>query len=111
MDNVDILKSLYAKKPKEEKEYQKKYSGKKMDSAKFIQALNDYLGGTGITQSQAAEMVGVSTPTFLKYANMLYTEGFLDGSHFKDGVGIRIETRKTPDYQASNRRILRQIGG
>ena len=85
----------------------KKYEGKKLDREKFTYALDSYLDGRGITQAEAAEMVDVSTPTFLKYANMLYTEGRLDGKHFTDGIGIVLT--QTKGSGISNEKILYDI--
>lgn len=83
------------------------YKGKKFNKEKFMDALNAYLSGTGVTQAQAAKMAGLSCPTFMKYANMLYTDGRLDGSHFKDGEGIVLAAGN--DYYKSNDYILDMI--
>jgi hypothetical protein len=83
------------------------FTGKKLNREKFTKALNAYLGGTGVTQAQAAKMAGLSCPTFMKYANMLYTDGRLDGSHFKDGEGIVLAAGN--DYYKSNDYILDMI--
>ena len=44
---------------------------KKLDKEKFMKAYILYLHGK-ITQAKAAEIVGCSTRTFLKYANMIF---------------------------------------
>ena len=66
------------------------FTGKKLNKEKLMNAINAYLSGTGVTQVQAAKMSGLSLPTFMKYANMLYTDGRLDGSHFKDNIGVEL---------------------
>jgi hypothetical protein len=83
------------------------FTGKKLNREKFTKALNAYLGGTGVTQAQAAKMAGLSCPTFMKYANMLYTDGRLDGSHFKDNIGVEISD--TSEDITSNDYILDRI--
>ena len=83
------------------------FTGKKLNREKFTKALNAYLGGTGVTQAQAAKMAGLSCPTFMKYANMLYTDGRLDGSHFKDNIGV--EVIDNDEYRSSNDYILDRI--
>lgn len=83
------------------------FTGKKLNREKFTKALNAYLGGTGVTQVQAAKMSGLSLPTFMKYANMLYTDGRLDGSHFKDNIGVEISD--TREDITSNDYILDRI--
>lgn len=83
------------------------FTGKKLNREKFVNAITAYLSGSGVTQMQAAKMAGLSCPTFMKYANMLYTDGRLDGSHFKDNIGVEISD--TSEDITSNDYILDRI--
>ena len=78
------------------------FTGKKLDREKFCDAINLYLSGKGVSQVQCAKMCGLSTPTFMKYANELYSVGYIDGSRFKDGISVQVvnpaDVEKSNDY-------------
>lgn len=42
------------------------------DPDKFSKAVEEYMAGR-VTQAKAAQIAGMSTPTFLKYLNMLFS--------------------------------------
>lgn len=42
------------------------------DPDKFSEAVAEYMAGR-VTQAKAAQIAGMSTPTFLKYLNMLFS--------------------------------------
>lgn len=56
---------------------------KKLDKEKFMKAYRLYLQGK-ITQAKAAEIVGCSTRTFLKYANMIFLQQELPKNLWKN---------------------------
>lgn len=52
------------------------------DPDKFSEAVAEYMAGR-VTQAKAAKIAGMSTPTFLKYLNMLF-----NGEPFPDTLFV-----------------------
>lgn len=52
------------------------------DPDKFSEAVAEYMAGR-VTQAKAAQIAGMSTPTFLKYLNMLF-----NGEPFPDTLFV-----------------------
>jgi hypothetical protein len=51
------------------------YTGKKVNADDFEKAFNGYLHGE-LSQGKAAKVAGVSTPTFLKWCDMVFENGY-----------------------------------
>ena len=53
------------------------------DPDKFSEAVAEYMAGR-VTQAKAAKIAGMSTPTFLKYLNMLFNGEPFPDTLFED---------------------------
>lgn len=108
MTNEEIMDKLFQKNPEKQKGVVKRKrgynGGKKLNRDKFAEAMNLVLDG--VSTSKAYVKSGVSLPTFLKYANQLYINGYLPPERFEDGEEpMCLVEREISEYEKIGKRL------